>query len=53
MSADDYEPGETPTQGGGTAVWDDLQQCHVFKRVPDWWADCKPGDPVPEEWGLL
>lgn len=44
---------EVITQGGGTAVWSSDQMCYVFKAPPDWWADCNPGDPVPEEWGLL
>jgi hypothetical protein len=42
-----------PTQGGGTAVWDQLQNNYVFVETPEWWIDCKPGDLVPEEWGLL
>lgn len=44
---------ERPTQGGGTAVWSSDLNCFVFKTPPEWWTDCKPGDPVPEEWGLL
>lgn len=43
---------EVYTQGGGTAVWDQLQDCYVFKQTPNWWKECKPGDPVPKEWGL-
>lgn len=41
------------TQGGGTAVFDKLQNAYVFKETPDWWTDCRPGDLVPEEWGIL
>lgn len=44
---------ERPTQGGGTAVWDHDALGYVFKEVPAWWDGCKPGDPVPEEWGVL
>lgn len=42
-----------PTQGGGTAVWDQLQDAYVFVTTPDWSEDYKPGDVVPEEWGIL
>lgn len=44
---------ERQTQGGGTAVWDQNLGCYVFAETPDWWKECKPGDPVPCEWGLL
>lgn len=44
---------ERPTQGGGTAVWDQSLNNYVFKQTPVWWTECKPGDPVPSEWGLL
>lgn len=44
---------ERPTQGGGTAVWDQLADAYVFATPPDWWEDCKPGDLVPDEWGIL
>lgn len=44
---------EHPTQGGGTAVWCQNSNCYVFAQTPEWWGDCKAGDPVPEEWGLL
>lgn len=47
------ETEERPTQGGGTAIWDQLQKAYVFKTPPDWWVECKPGDLVPEEWGIL
>lgn len=47
------EDEEHTTQGGGTAVWSNDQQNYVFKNPPEWWKECKPGDPVPEEWGLL
>jgi hypothetical protein len=58
MWPEDYNWGpsqtqERPTQGGGTAVWDSLQNDWVFKEPPTWWEDCKPGDIVPSEWGLL
>lgn len=44
---------ERPTQGGGSAVWSSDNQCYVFKTPPEWWMECRPGDPVPDEWGLL
>jgi hypothetical protein len=44
---------ERPTQGGGTVVWDIQQNCYVFKTTPEWWKDCKPGDPMPDEWDVL
>lgn len=44
---------ERPTQGGGTAVWDQDQNCYVFKTPPVWWEGCKAGDIVPQEWGIL
>lgn len=58
MWPEDYDWGgdETqarPTQGGGTAMWHAGQQNYVFVTPPEWWDDCKPGDPVPREWGIL
>lgn len=58
MFPEDYNWGpsqseETPTQGGGTAVWCSLQQGYVFVKTPEWWTECKPGDLVPTEWGIL
>lgn len=43
---------EVVTQGGGTAVWDSDLNGYVFKEPPAWWEGCKPGDPVPHEWGV-
>lgn len=58
MFPEDYNWGPSqsdsrPTQGGGTAVWSTVDDTWVFKDPPDWWVDCRPGDLVPEEWGLL
>ena len=58
MWPEDYNWGpsqtnERPTQGGGTAVWSSNDGRYVFKTPPEWWADCQPGDPVPDEWGIL
>lgn len=63
--ADEYEeyleetrprgPGGSPivyTQGGGSAEWSDSAGCYLFVEPPDWWKECKPGDRVPEEWGI-
>lgn len=47
------ETDERPTEGGGTAVWSQELNDYVFKTPPEWWAECQPGDPVPEEWGRL
>lgn len=40
------------TQGGGTAIYDELQKSYVFHVVPKW-ATCEsPGDRVPESWSV-
>lgn len=55
---EDYHwgPSETvirATQGGGTCRWDQDQDDYVFVTPPEWWTECKPGDTVPSEWGVL
>jgi hypothetical protein len=42
------------TQGGGTAVWDRYRQDFVWFEIPDWMVaeGAKPGDPLPDEWGV-
>lgn len=40
------------TQGGGSAVYDQLQQGYVFVTPPDWMKECKAGDAVPSEWSI-
>lgn len=44
---------EVTTQGGGTAIWNPLIGDYVFKEPPSWWKECKPGDTVPREWGII
>lgn len=44
------------TQGGGYAVWDDLQADYVWHQIPAWLKpvepNTRPGDPIPPEWGI-
>jgi hypothetical protein len=38
------------TQGGGTVMWDGL--CYRFVEPPENFPRFKPGDKMPEEWGI-
>ena len=37
------------TQGGGTATWDEFQECWRFYEPAEGF---EPDDRVPEEWGI-